>query len=135
MRIDKEMDDFLDGVVGCCEASSFEQHLLWKENVDRETPMSWEQVNPGLMPTIGTIKRRPVCLSMFIVIIDGYRILFYDACSQVVDHEMVRQWLRKALPKSAMRKDGFPNNADAMNFINVIHHLHWRDKEVDKVIS
>jgi hypothetical protein len=132
MRIDKQMDDFLDGVQGLCEANSYEQHSLWGEN-DREGRFTWVQENFGLLPTIGRVGKRPVVLSLFICVIKGYRICFYHATSQIVDHLIVDEWLKKAMPPSAHRRDGFLNKTDAMNFINVIHELDYQHKAVDKV--
>jgi hypothetical protein len=117
--MDREMTEFLDGVVGVVEANSFEQHMLWSENRQRTHPRTWEQLNPGLLETVGVLDGRPVCVSLHKVRVGGHLILFVDATSQVVDHEMIARWMADTMPRSALRENGIVNRTDAMNFHNV----------------
>jgi hypothetical protein len=124
-KLDPEMVKFLEGVVGCCEADSYSQHMLWYEYHD--TPRfskkySWEQINPGWSDTVGWIGKNPVCISLYKVKVDGHIILFYYAMSRFVDHDMVRAWLEKYMPDTArdpQRGDSL-RNSDAMNFSNCL---------------
>lgn len=111
---DEEMDKFLEGVVGAIEATSEEQHNLWKR-WSQELGKTWEQVNPGLLPTIGSLAGMPICLSLSKVKVNGAPILFYYASSQVVDHRVVEKWIECQLPASAKSKDGRINKSDATN--------------------
>lgn len=119
---DKEMQDFLNGVVGVVEANSFEHHALWRFN-EMSILHQWESARSGLGTTVGKVGKMPVAISLSIDVIDGHRILFYHATSQVVDHRMVEDWLKKNLPVTAF-EDSDPrkrmNHADAMNFHNAL---------------
>jgi hypothetical protein len=117
--VDGEMAKFLSGVVGVVEADSYAQHMLWAENRRREKPLKWTGNSRGLMETIGNLGGMPVCVSLFTAEIDGHKLLFIDATSQVVDHRMIDGWLKKTMPPSAFRKDGYINRTDATNFHNV----------------
>ena len=113
---DEELRKFLDGVVGVCEATSCEYHYVWEHWHER---VEWKQNNMGLGETVGTLDDRPVHISLRTAEIDGKKILFWEATSQVVDHEMIRKWLQKNLPITAFR-EGDPrqgvNQTDATNF-------------------
>lgn len=124
LSADDEIVRFLEGVVGCVEANSFEKHSLWKENHyladDARHKREWKDNHSGYGITIGCVDDRPVHLSLRIATIDGQKILFYYATSQVVDHKMIREWLEVNLPDTA--KGNYPggyNTTDATNFHNV----------------
>jgi hypothetical protein len=55
--------------------------------------LNWEQINPGLIRTIGYIKHRPICLEMSWVRLNGHLIMFYEGCSELVDYKMIDEWL------------------------------------------
>lgn len=110
---DKEMTDFLEGVTGAIEASSFEQHCLWEKYT--EYGVEWKQHNPGLLERVGMLADMPICISLSNVTIGDEKILLYHATSQVVDHRMVQKWLEDNLPATARRDDGKVNKTDANN--------------------
>lgn len=117
---DREINEFLSGVVGVVEANSFETLCLW-EDYHEQRKVSWEQRLDGLGETVGHLGSMPVHLSLCINTVDGHKLLFIDATSQVVDHRLIEKWLAETLPKSAMR-DSVPvrvNKVNAMNFHNV----------------
>lgn len=114
---DTEMTEFLSGVVGVVEANSFERLCLWQEHHTRRL---WLDRNDGLLETVGHLDGMPVCLSLLTSKIDGHKVLFIDATSQVVDHRMIDKWLAETLPKTAFKNGGeYVNKTDAMNFHNV----------------
>lgn len=124
LSADDEIVSYLEGVIGCVEANSFEQHSLWKDNRDREKNgllhREWNSTGHGLGETIGYVDERPVAISLKTVVIDGQKILLYYATSTVVDHDMIREWLKVNLPETA--KGDYPggyNHTDATNFHNV----------------
>ena len=114
-----QISDFLNGVVGVVEATSYERRMLWVENQRREQPKTWEEQSLGLLPTIGYLDDRPICLSLFVAKVGGHKLLFMHVTSQVSDYRMVDEWLRAEMPRSAFRESGFVNKVDAMNFHNV----------------
>lgn len=121
LPLDRKPDDqlikFLDGVVGCVEANSNERSNLWERNSKREDDRkkTWEENSSGLGVCVGIIGDFQVYISMTTAVIDGQKILFYDGTSRVVDHEMIRSWLKDCLPKTAFDGDKL-NNTDAQNF-------------------
>lgn len=129
----KEMDDFLEGVIGCCEATNYEKHMLWiefsqealaagctSEGVFACKRYAWDSNLSGLFEIVGYLGERPVCMTLWTSTLDGHKILFYEPTSRVVDYVMIEEWLEKNLPASARRKDGFINQTDAMNFCNIL---------------
>lgn len=117
---DREMTEFLAGVVGVVEANSYEKLCLWEEN-HRRRAMPWVQRMDGLMVVVGNIDDRPVCITLTTADVGGHKILFIDPTSQVVDHAMIEKWLLDTLPASARQPNNanYLNKADAMNFHNV----------------
>lgn len=120
--LDAEMTEFLNGVVGVVEANSYERLCLWKEYTE-ELKKRWKDNRSGFSEVIGYLADMPVCISLFTSEVDGHKILFIDATSQVIDHRMIDKWLIETMPKSAFKDDGrFVNKTDAMNFHNIFHH-------------
>lgn len=131
---DHEITDFLAGIIGAVEANSFEQFSLWQDNNANNgiKELPWIEGGMGLMETVGHIDGRPVCISLMVNTIDGHRILFYYATSEVVDHKMIEEWIEANMPASALTYDGRVNRTDAMNFHNIfndIQHRKWIEKE------
>jgi hypothetical protein len=76
----------------------------------------WEQIAPGYHVVVGEFHGFPVNISCWWWKIDGVLVMFYEAVSRVVDHDMVDEWLLN----NCVKKDGSSlakTNAD--NF----HHL------------
>lgn len=114
--------EYLKGVIGVVDANSFENMSLWQQNQIRDNQRTWEESRSGYLVTVGQMGDRPVCLSISYATIDGHKILFIDACSEVVDYAMVEEWLKKYLPETAWteRFSGkYINRTNAMNFHNV----------------
>lgn len=117
------ISEFVDGVVGIVEATSFEQGCLW-ETWQRELGKSWVSDSSSRLPIVAIFGGKPVTLSMFCSVVDGHKILFIDSPSQVVHHELIEEWLKLAMPKSAFRDGGeYLNKTDAGNFHNVFPRL------------
>lgn len=118
---DDELAAFLRGVVGVVKANSYETMCLWREYHEKLS-RPWGAGRSGLMLTVGELADMPVAITLYVNEIDGHRILFLDATSQVVDHRMIEKWMEDKLPPTAFR-DGDPrkgvNKTNAMNFHNV----------------
>jgi hypothetical protein len=106
---DREITEFLSGVVGVVEANSYERLCLWQEAQGRKTP--WRKRSVVLHETVGHLSDMPVCLTLVTAEIDRHKILFIDPVSQVIDYRLIDNWLADMLP--GVRK------VDAMNFHNV----------------
>lgn len=100
------------------EADSFSYQALWEKfstETIHKTPMSvvrWEEDSLGHMTTIGWFNKRPININFRWATLNGHSILFYDACSQLVDYKMVEDWLDKY---TKFRR------CDANNFHNVLN--------------
>lgn len=113
--------EFLEGVVGVLEASSFEKFTLWKEYAHTKK-ITWKDSNGGPCLNIGNItKDKPVYVSMSILEANGKRLLVIDPTGTYVDWPMIDTWLEKHLPHSAFKENGFVNKSDAQNFFNLVH--------------
>jgi hypothetical protein len=114
------VEELLSNVVGVVEATSYERMCLWNE-YHEERHISWEQNCSGFLVTIGRLDGRPVVLSLLVNTVNGYPILFIEATSMVVDHQMLEDWLNANLPSTAFKDDGkYLNKENAMNFHNVL---------------
>lgn len=106
-------------VIGIVEANSFEHMCLFEERKD----LNWIENGQGLSFSVGSIGKRPVCITVFVETINDKRVVFWDATSQVVDYTMIHKWFERHLPISAFKKahDDIPrvNSVDAMNFHNI----------------
>jgi len=94
------------------EANSFEVMQLWKDYNDK---VEWYERygGGGFGVTVGNLDNRPVCISIQVESINGHKVLFWCATSQVVDYKMIEAlW------------DVYPNmwaSEDANNFHNIVH--------------
>lgn len=94
----KEDEDLFKDVVFIVEATCYEKHSFWqdyhyKPKYENCFIKDWKQECAGVTITIGTCDKRPVCIAIFWDWLDGHKVMFYDACSQVVDHKMVDDWI------------------------------------------
>lgn len=112
----RDLDKYLDGVVGVIEATDCEKFFIWQEFTQNQKRV-WESSGHGLMCGVGEINDMPVTLSFMTATLDGHKMLFYHSPSQVVDHRMVRTWLNENCPKSAWEGDRL-RHADATNYHN-----------------
>lgn len=117
----EEMDRFLHGIIGVVEATNFESYCLWKIHHE-EHGDPWKSGGGGPMVQVGEIGDLPVCIALIVNEVKGHRILFVEATSRAVDHDMIRDWLQKNVPVTAF-EDNDPrkrlNITDANNFGNV----------------
>ncbi len=125
-----DADLFLDTAF-IVEADDTQVLDLWTKYGKPGAPdaVPWEQVMRGAHVGIGQLwlgKRRlgiaemhPVAVSIQYAIIHGRRVMFYHGCSMIVDHEMIRGWL-KYWTRETLRWDGGSRwaHCDAGNF----HH-------------
>jgi hypothetical protein len=117
--------DYLKDVIGVVEANSFERQCLW-EHYHLDLGWTWESAGGGPLVTVGHLvtvypnRKHPICVELLWTKVNGHKILFYADTSMTVDHEMVKGWLEKNLPRSAFKESSpYPNCTDAMNFSNI----------------
>ena len=114
---DGDLARFLAGVVGVIDATRCEQSYIY-EHATRHGAV-WKSDNVGRGVPVGFVGDDPVYVSLSTATVNGGKVLFYEATSKVVDHDLVRAWLEKHLPATA-RVDGQLNHSDATNWHNVL---------------
>lgn len=127
-ELPEDIAEYLNGVEGLVEANSYEKHCLWlhyAKDADKyggfgETRFDWQERTAGYGFTVGTVADKPVHLSLMVNTVNGKRLLFWYATSQMVDHQMIDDWLDNNMPPSARRADGYLNRTDATGFVNIL---------------
>ena len=122
-KISDAVSEYLADIIGVVEATSFEQLCLWERYHEK---YEWESTRHGYLPAIGSIDSRPIHVSLMTVTVKGHKILFWEATSVVVDHDMIKEWFTKYLPKSAFQSNSeYINSTDAQNFHNIFHYVDY----------
>ncbi len=118
MSVEFDRKEYFKDVVFTVEATHFEQYSLWMIYHNHDVgfgKVGWVEGDRGHGVSIGRISRRPVVVSLNYAWIDGHRVCFYYGCSQLVDHEMVDEWM-EARTDHIVTPDRRPATCDAMNF-------------------
>lgn len=111
------------------EATYNEQHHFWvdyhyKPRTDSVEVKSWECEGRGHMIEIGELDKRPICVSIFYGKLNGKRVMFYEGCSQVVDHKMIEDWLQHYTLKTIRWDNGHRwAHCDSSNFHHCLEHV------------
>lgn len=121
-----------DQVVYFVEATSFETHSLWKrDHHDEKIIKEWEQdVGNGIK--VGKVGKHEVWVSFMFNKLDGQWVCFYNATSQVVDHTLVENWIKKNCPVKT--SDGRWAMCDADNFHHAIHRIEELNEKAAKAV-
>jgi hypothetical protein len=105
------------------QASDCERQDLWERFAIavgwglptlHERRIRWVQDVSGLMVFVGAVWSRPVNISCAWAWLNGHVVLFYDACSQLVDYSLIEQWLMRYCNPSY--EHGRRAHTNAMNF-------------------
>lgn len=107
------------------EATSFEQQTLWEQF---EGKMAWVHISEGRSFTVGKLAGFPVCVRVSWARLNSQLVMFYDATSRVVDHEMVETFLKsKCNPK--WDNGTRTSYTDANNFHHAIQAINAKNQE------
>src|SRR5574337_459163 len=120
----KEEDaELFKDVVFLVEATYNEMYSLWLDYYyqprSKNIPVvkEWEQETIGRIVTIGKLDKRPINVQVWWAKLNGKRVLFYEACSQLVDYKLVEEWLKHfTLDKIRWDNDARWAHCDATNF-------------------
>lgn len=112
------------------ESTSKEVFGIWHRFVDNPykdcRSLNWEQLD-SMMYTIanvslqyddqpGVVKRMPICVSITWNLVDGHLMAFYEACSMVVDHNVVKNFIDE-------KSNSIANiRSNSSNFHLALHH-------------
>jgi hypothetical protein len=98
------------------EATDTERFFLWRFNDERKDgrKVSWKEIPSGLMVVFGEFAGFPVSVSLTWAFVNGRKVCFYADESRVVDHDMVKKFVRDYVASASAR---FSN---ASNFHNTL---------------
>lgn len=115
------------------EADDYAFHMIWKEYFYdvHESARKYEfvQDHSGFARQIGIINKKPVMLNFRWWIVNGHPVLFYGCNSQVVDWEMIEDWLKKYMPHVKYTSDA----ANAHNVFSECKKIEPKQKEVPRI--
>lgn len=87
-----------EDVVFIVQATHNEMMSFWRDyyyEPQKGYPkVSWKEISVGHGVQVGQVDKRPVVISINYAIINGQRVMFYCDTSQIVDHEMISEWLK-----------------------------------------
>ena len=101
------------------EATSNEWHTLWsrwcKQSIECREPLitKWEQLG-GWGVQVGVLHGRPIVVSLNWDRLDGFLVCQWEPTSQLVDYQMIEEWLEKHYTTTT--HDGRRAACDAINF-------------------
>lgn len=140
----KEDKEFFENVVFLVEATSYEYHSLWadysteyltlpyapKEDERlRNRRVDWKQESAGWTISLGVIDKRPICVSINYAILNGKRVMFYYGCSQLVDHQIIENWLKHFTSNIKWDNGVRWAHCDAFNFHHCLEAIKTSNRE------
>lgn len=111
---EKEKDPRFQKVMYFIEATSSERMEIWHN-------YRFNQDSSGLWMQIGTFWRQPVTISVLFAELGGAAICFFEATSNVVNHEMVENWIDYQFKPRT--HDDRRAIVDANNFHNAVREI------------
>jgi hypothetical protein len=102
------------------QATHAEVHYLWRQWHKR---VKWEQDCLGHCATVGTVANLPVVVCCSWALLDGQRVMFYEATSRVVDWSMVENWVWEQVGPLKWDDNRRRAQCDTMNFAHCIHAI------------
>lgn len=122
-NINSEDKKLFENVSFLVEATYYEQQLLWEKfhyhpDKNSVSVKDWVQDTMGRIVTIGYVDKRPVCVGIFYANLNGKKVAFYEGTSQLVDHQMIKDWLKHWTSKIRWDNNTRWAHCDAQNF----HH-------------
>jgi hypothetical protein len=127
------LEDRLKETFFLVEADSYAVFTLWQDYALESPchkkyamlgPLDWQQFD-GFWIQIGSIYKRPICLSFTFYRIGGKYVAFWEITSQLADYRMAEKWLAEHFTG---RYDGGARRAetDASNFHHCLHAIEGR---------
>lgn len=120
----EEVKEFLEDAFAYVEANSFEKYQLWKEWFYNTKRVDWKDNLSGFLPTVARWSDKPICVSIRYAHINGKKVVFWYATSQLVFYPAIDTWMKTYMP-DAIR-------GDAQNFQNIVHSIERKLEEESK---
>lgn len=124
IEFDKRIEERIKATTILIEATSFEKQNLWSDWY--YTPkyngikLPWGEHQDGIWQKIGEIDNRPICISISWDKIGNQTVGFYEGTSQLVDHEMITDWIIATFTNKVYR-------GNAQNFHNAVYEIERLD--------
>ena len=116
ISIINEPQGWLDDVTGFVEATPYEQQKL-SEDLAPRGPSSI--ISPGRTFQVGVIAGHPVCIAVTKFQISNNLIVFVEPSSRIVDHNLIKEWLKRWAPKTAFNNSKL-KYVGAENITNIL---------------
>jgi len=105
----------MNSVVYFVEATSFEQHSLWKEY---HTKTEWEEIRDGFGEIIGEFGGKPIFLTFSFINLYGKLICFYNPISTVVNYVIIENYFKAKYV--GVKTTDAKNFSDVINFCKIM---------------
>lgn len=108
------------------EATHDEYYMLWEKFCIQsmfKTPLNiykWDQVSPGYWEQIGSYYTEPINVNFWWSYINNVLVMFYEACSNVVNKQMVRDYMEQICNPTCNGQSCHTNTA---NFGHVLNYI------------
>ena len=87
-----QLDDMFRLAEYVVEVSNYERQSLWEKHHEAN---NWKSAMERYGRQIGEIGDRPIWATFSLETINGLRVLFWEATSQLVDYKMIEDYLEK----------------------------------------
>jgi len=110
------------------EATDHEQQALWEKHHYKPSKHSshiktWEEIAMGHGIQIGSVDHRPIAVSIRYAILNDKKVMFYHGMSQLVDYQMIEDWIQMYSLDTIKSNDGRWAHCDADNFHLCLHFV------------
>ena len=112
----ENIDTLIEKAQFAVEANSYEKINLWLEYKDK---LDWKQITEGKLITLGKVDDLPICMSIFVDILNGVPVMFYEMTSLMVDYRLVDDYLENKFGEFHSR-DYCTNS---MNFGRIVNEI------------
>lgn len=130
-----DIKEFFPGVQFVVEATFEEKHMLWLTRHDSNVGLGhierWVDEGMGRSPTIAWHGRgknaRPIAITIFYAYLDGVKVAFYEATSELVDYKVVQKWIYERTGHITYDRGTRWAHTDVGNFNQVMHEIDRRN--------
>lgn len=130
MSVQADIEEYFKGVDYVVEATFEEQHFLWLTRHHHDVGLGhvekWVDDGMGRGPTIAYVgrgkKARPIAISIFYATLDGLRVAFWSATSQLVDYAIIGKWIEERTDH-IVDSDNVICRTDVANFNEILHAI------------
>jgi hypothetical protein len=121
------LEELLNKTVYVVESTDIEYDFLYHREQKSTSPVNWQRLNGGYLPTVGQLDNMPVTISTRWAEIDGHLVMFWNSPSVVTDQRLVERYLEKFFFIDG-EIDSNATNTTATNFHLCLNYLSELEK-------